>query len=72
MEKTKRKILVSVVVIAFAIAAIAGGTFAWFTASVTVPENTFTAGTVLISATDSWVTIPSLKIKKLPQKRRAK
>ena len=43
----KRRVLFSFLIIAMAMAAITGGTLAWFTAEAEV-ENTFTAGTVAL------------------------
>jgi len=45
-----RKIFTSLLVIGMALAAIAGGTLAWFTFETEAIENVFTAGTVLIEA----------------------
>lgn len=47
----KSRMMISLLVIALAAALIGGGTMAWFTAKASV-ENTFTAGTVMISATE--------------------
>ena len=46
----KTKILMSVLAIGMAIALIGGATMAWFTAEADVPEQQFTAGTVVVSA----------------------
>jgi alternate signal-mediated exported protein len=48
-----RKILTSLIVIVLAIAAITGGTLAWFTDQTSTTSNTFTAGTVKIRADES-------------------
>ncbi len=49
-----RKVWTSLLVIGMALAAIAGGTLAWFTAEVKLDDNVFTAGTVTLDAEDSW------------------
>lgn len=49
-----RKVWTSLLIIGMALAAIAGGTLAWFTASASIDANTFTAGTVKIEAGESW------------------
>lgn len=46
----KKRIMMSVLVIALAAALIAGATQAWFTDQADVPEAKFTAGTVLVNA----------------------
>jgi alternate signal-mediated exported protein len=48
-----RKILTSLIVIVLALAAITGGTLAWFTDQTSTTSNTFTAGTVKIRADES-------------------
>lgn len=51
----KVKIILSMLVIVIALAASLSATMAWFTDEVAAPENVFTAGTVLISAEESYV-----------------
>ncbi|HPU00458.1 MAG TPA: TasA family protein [Bacillota bacterium] len=53
-EKMNRKIFTSLLVIGMALAAIAGGTLAWFTAEVDLDDNVFTAGTLEIEADEHW------------------
>ncbi len=48
----KKKLLVSVLVIAVAISAIAGGTLAWFTDTDTTPTNKFVAGILSMDVDD--------------------
>ncbi len=48
-----RKLLTSMLIIVMAIAAMAGGTLAWFTAESGPVENVFVAGTVSISADET-------------------
>lgn len=49
-----RKIFTSLLVIGMALAAIAGGTLAWFTAEAQLDPNEFTAGTVKIEADEEF------------------
>ena len=49
----KSRMLMSMLVIALAAALIGGATMAWFTAKTDAVENTFTAGTVMISADET-------------------
>lgn len=49
----KKRIIISLLVILFVVAASLGSTMAWFTDSVEL-ENTFTAGTLSILAEDEW------------------
>jgi predicted ribosomally synthesized peptide with SipW-like signal peptide len=49
----KRRVLFSVLAIVIIAAAFGAGTMAWFTAKAEAPENTFTAGTVMIEAGSS-------------------
>lgn len=49
-----RKIFTSLLVIGMTLAAIAGGTLAWFTAEANIDDNIFTAGTLEIEADESW------------------
>jgi len=51
----KAKILLSMLIIMFVLAASLGATMAWFTAEAEVPANVFTAGTVEISAEETFV-----------------
>lgn len=51
----KAKILLSMFIILFVLAASLGATMAWFTAEAEVPANVFTAGTVEISAEETFV-----------------
>ncbi len=50
----KRSIVVSLLIIVLAVAALGGGTLAWFTASAEIKDNVFTAGTLEIGAGESW------------------
>ncbi len=50
----KGKIVLSMLVVLFVIAASLGATMAWFTAEADTPENVFQAGTVSLSVEDSW------------------
>lgn len=54
-----RQVLTSVLVILVAVAAIAGGTLAWFTAGTDPLENAFTAGTVVVSAGETVMPDPA-------------
>jgi len=56
----KRKILLSMFVILFVIAASLGATMAWFTAEDAAPDNVFTAGTVLIEADETFISDESV------------
>ncbi|MDW7728800.1 MAG: TasA family protein [Bacillota bacterium] len=49
-----KRIVLSLLVIIFAITASLGATMAWFTDSATIEPNVFTAGTLTIDVTDSW------------------
>ena len=49
-----RKVWMSVLIICLALAAIIGGTLAWFTSTATIGPNVFTAGTLEIEAGESW------------------
>ena len=51
----KGKVLISALVIMVIAAAFGAGTMAWFTAKAEAPENTFTAGTVMIEAGSSTI-----------------
>ena len=51
----KAKLVFSLIVIIIAIAASLGATMAWFTDEAIAPENVFTAGSVLISAEETYV-----------------
>ncbi len=51
----KAKILLSMLIILFVLAASLGATMAWFTDEAVAPENVFTAGTVEISADETFV-----------------
>lgn len=51
----KAKIIISLIVIIIALTASLGATLAWFTDEAVVPENVFTAGSVLISAEETFV-----------------
>lgn len=51
----KAKLILSMLVILIAIVATVGGTMAWFTAEEEITPNVFTAGTVTLTAYDSWV-----------------
>ncbi len=51
----KAKILISMFIILFVLVASLGATMAWFTAEAEVPANVFTAGTVEISADETYV-----------------
>jgi alternate signal-mediated exported protein len=57
----KKNILVSILVIAFAVTAISGATLAWFTAEADPIVNEFTAGTVNISAEETVEPIDFMK-----------
>lgn len=48
-----KKVVLSVAIILLAVAAVGGATMAWFTDSEEV-TNTFTAGTLIIDASDEW------------------
>lgn len=50
----KKKLLVSVLVIAIAVTAIAGGTLAWFTDAQSMPTNTLVAGVVSMDVNDTF------------------
>lgn len=49
-----RKIWTSLLLIGLALAAIVGGTLAWFTSQATIEPNVFTAGTLEIDANETW------------------
>lgn len=49
-----RKVWTSLLIIGMALAAIAGGTLAWFTDQASTGDNIFTAGTLEIEADESW------------------
>ena len=51
-----RRVFVSILIILLSMAAIGGGTLAWFTASTDPVENVFTAGTVAIQADEEIIT----------------
>ncbi len=51
----KAKIYLSILIILFVFAASLGATMAWFTDEAVAPENVFTAGTVQISADETFV-----------------
>ncbi len=50
----KKSIVVSLLIIVLAVAAITGGTLAWFTAQANIEPNLFTAGTVEIEAGETF------------------
>ena len=50
----KKKLIVSIVVIAIAVSAIAGGTLAWFTDAESMPTNTLVAGVVSMDVNDTF------------------
>ncbi len=52
----KKSIVVSLLIIVLAVAAITGGTWAWFTANAEIGPNVFTAGTVEIEADETFDT----------------
>lgn len=49
-----RKIWTSLLLIGLALAAIVGGTLAWFTSQATIEPNVFTAGRLEIDANETW------------------
>ncbi len=49
-----KRILISLLTICLAVASIAGGTLAWFTAEAEIDPNTFTAGILEIDAKEDW------------------
>ncbi len=49
-----KKVWTSLLVIGLAVAAITGGTLAWFTANAEIGPNVFTAGTLEIDAMETW------------------
>lgn len=49
-----RKIFTSLLIIGMALAAMVGGTLAWFTAEAEITPNTFIAGTLEIDANETW------------------
>ncbi len=53
-----KRIFTSVLIILMALAAMGGATLAWFTAEVSIDNNVFTAGTVLIEADETVPTTP--------------
>lgn len=61
----KRKMAVSFVIMALVCALVGGATFAIFTANTTNTGNTFSAGTVAITAGDSGITTSGVDITKM-------